>query len=278
MVYRYFSHNGTILPIDEATVPLSSVEYSYGFGVYETMRVSHGRLDFANQHMARLMKSAQAIGLDHSFTEAFVHSAVQELVVKNEADTCNLKILLIGGRTAEAANLYILCLNPLFPDRKLYSRGAATITHHYERPFPGAKTLNMLPSYLAYRAARQAGAYDALLINRQNCITEGTRTNFLAIKDKTIVTPPATEILPGVMRQAVLDCATKNGFEIIEQPIQLVSIADYDGAFLTSTSTKILPIKSINDHSWNAITPNLRELMRNFDAFLKTIDNPAAAV
>ena len=53
----------------------------------------------------------------------------------------------------------------------------------------------MLQSYLAYRKAKEADCYDALLINMEGCITEGTRTNFFCIKEKTITTPPESEIL-----------------------------------------------------------------------------------
>lgn len=270
MAYPYFSHNGKILPIEQAVVPLSSVEYSYGFGVYETIRVTRGCLLFLEQHAQRLMDSAEAISLTHTFSAESVQIAARQLIEKTQADACNLKILLIGGSTAETANLYLQCLNPLFPDRKLYTQGANATTKHYEREFPQAKTLNMLPSYLAYRAARAAGAYDALLINRQGCITEGTRTNFLALKDRLIVSPPEAGILPGVMRQAVIKVASQNGFKMIERAIKLDTVSDYDGTFLTSTSSKIMPLKTIDNYSWQAITPELQELMLALNHYLDT--------
>src|SRR6185369_1129899 len=113
------------------------------------------------------MESARSIGLTHVYSAEDVSKAITELLEKNSAETCNVKILLIGGRSAEDAELNILCLNPLFPDKKLYRDGISTITYEYERAFPHAKTLNMLQSYLAYRKAKEAGAYDALLIDRK---------------------------------------------------------------------------------------------------------------
>ncbi len=272
MAYQYFSHNGTIKPIEQAVVPLNSIEYSYGFGVYETIRVSRGTIYFLDQHIRRLMDSAKIITLPHNFSIEFVQTAARELIEKTKAETCNLKILLIGGSSPETADLYLLCLNPLFPERQLYKNGAAGITHRYEREFPHAKTLNMLPSYLAYRQARTAGAYDALLVNRQDCITEGTRTNFFAIKDRLIVSPPEADILPGVMREVVLGVARQNDFKITEQAIKLDDIAGYDGAFLTSTSSKIIPLKSIDEHSWGTIPVPLQELM---SALNQCLDNLA---
>ncbi len=61
MSFTYFSHNGLVLPAEQATVPLASIEYSYGFGVYETIRVSHGKPKFVDEHSARLMTSAEVL-------------------------------------------------------------------------------------------------------------------------------------------------------------------------------------------------------------------------
>lgn len=263
--YKYFSRNGEILPIEQATISLSNVEYSYGFGVYETVRTGKGQINFGPEHSQRLMESARLINLEHPFSAEFMEQSMTELVAKMEVATANLKVLLIGAPTPEQATLYILCLNPLFPDRKLYREGAHCITQPYERPIPHAKTLNMLQSYLAYRAAKQAGAYDALAINRDGCIVEGTRTNFFVIKDKTITSPPEADILLGVTRDKVLQTARQQGFEITEQAIPLENVNQYDGAFLTSTSTKIMPIRSIDEYRWEAISPALQALMQAFN-------------
>jgi branched-chain amino acid aminotransferase len=270
MPYKYFSHNGDIVPLEQASVPLSRVEYSYGFGVYETIRVSKGTVFFADEHCQRLMNSAQIIDLAHPFTSDFVLAAMQELIKQNDVETCNLKILLIGGPDPSSATLDILCLNPLFPDRNLYKTGATCITYNYEREFPGAKTLNMLSSYLAYREAARAGAYDALLINRQGCITEGTRTNFFAIQDRTLVSPPSDSILPGVTRDHVLKVARQQGFQIIEQDIKLSGLDQYDGAFITSTPIKILPLRSINNYTFKkSVPPAIKALMTAFEEYLQ---------
>lgn len=132
--------------------------------------------------------------------------------------------------------------------------------------YPHAKTLNMLPSYLAYRDARKAGAHDALLINRHGEITEGTRSNFYTIKERTIFTPPEPEILLGVTRDHVLQLARDHGFEIVEKSISLTTIREYDGAFLTSTSAKILPIRSVDTCTLGEIPEKLRVLIGAFNS------------
>jgi branched-chain amino acid aminotransferase len=272
MEFNYFSRNGEMLPIVDAAVPLSNIEYQYGFGVYETIRIANGTIFFLDDHLERLIESAQIIGLEHSFTSTVIASSIQQLIEKNSAHTCNVKLLLVGGRTAADAPLNILCLNPLFPDKKLYRDGVACITYAYERAFPHAKTLNMLQSYLAYRKAKEAGAYDALLIDHEGNITEGTRTNFFCIKDGTIFSPPEEKILLGVTRKAVLKVAAENGFTVEQRSIKPADLANYDGAFITSTSSKILPIQSVDRMQLNVDAQSFRELMNLFDTFLDSCE------
>ena len=270
MDFEYFSRNGKVLPIEKAVIPLSNIGYQYGYGVYESIRVSNGAIFFLDDHVERLVESARIIGLEHSFAAQFVGDSIRELAQKTEAKSYNLKVLLIGSNAKKSALLYILCLNPLFPDKKLYREGVKLITHPYERSFPHAKTLNMLESYLAYKKAKESGAYDALLINNAGHITEGTRTNFFCMKGKTIFTPNENEILLGVTRKAVLKVARENNSEVVEQNISAADLENYDGAFITSTSSKIVPIRSIDAHVFNAFPPALHELMRLFDEFLAT--------
>ncbi|HEX4773978.1 MAG TPA: aminotransferase class IV [Candidatus Saccharimonadales bacterium] len=271
MSYRYFSHNGELLPIEQAGVPLSRVEYAYGFGVYESIRVTKGMALFLADHIQRLLKSAEIIGLEHNFSLELAKQSVLELIDRNSAETCNIKILLIGGRDKDSATLDILCLNPLFPNRQLYKTGAKVITYNYEREFPQAKTLNMLSSYLAYRKARQANAYDALLIDRQGNIREGTRTNFFGLRSRTITSPPEDQILPGVTRAKVIEVANQNGFQLIKQPIPLDQVNQFDATFLTSTSSKIMPISQINDNTFDSPPAALQELMQAFNAYLTAL-------
>jgi branched-subunit amino acid aminotransferase/4-amino-4-deoxychorismate lyase len=267
MEFKYFSQNGKTLPIEKAVVPLSNIEYAYGFGIYESLRVLEGTVYFIDDHIERLMESARIIGLHHQFDPDFVKNSIYELVETVGLGTYNLKILLIGASKKENTILNILCLNPLFPDRKLYRDGANFITYNYERAFPHAKTLNMLESYLSYRQAKEKNAYDALLVNENGFITEGTRTNFFCIKGKTIFTPFEKDILLGVMRKAMLKTALTNSYKIVETDIKIDDIKSYDGAFVTSTSSKIMPVKSING-SPLGYPDELKKLMELLNDFL----------
>lgn len=269
MVFQFFSKNGTILPVDQATVSLFNIEYSYGFGVYETLKVRNGVVYFIDQHLERLEQSTNIITLTHPYTKPQIKTYIQELLEKHgNIEACNIKILLIGAGKSEEAQLYIFLSAPLFPDRKLYSQGARTITINYQRIFPQAKTLNMLGSYLAYKKAQEQGCYDALLIDENKYILEGTRTNFFAIKNNTLFTPLTEKVLEGVTRMTVMYVAKQNGFTIKETDIKLDEISQYDGCFITSTSTKIIPIQQINDYALADIPEELKKLMKLYDVFL----------
>ena len=268
MSFPLFSRNGQILPMEQAMIPLSCIEYAYGFGVYENIRVVKGRPLFLPDHIERLLVSCQAIDLKHAISADQLSQWIHDLVGKTDADAFNLKLLLIGAPDPKNAALSIIPLAPKFPDKKLYSKGASIITVKYERQFPQAKTLNMLGSYLAFRKAKEAGCEDALLINRDGCITEGTRTNFLAFRGQTIISPPLEDILLGVTLKHVMTVASDAGFKIIHEPIPLSGLPSIDGACITSTSSKIMPL-SIIDGVSIPIPETLKNLMKQFDVFLQ---------
>src|SRR3989338_5899862 len=107
MELKYFSRNGIILPIKDAVIPLSNIEYAYGFGVYETVRVLGTIPYFIDDHIARLIESAKAIDLPNSFSPSFIKKAVAGLIKKNSSKTYNIKLLLIGGPTKEKTSLFV---------------------------------------------------------------------------------------------------------------------------------------------------------------------------
>ena len=270
MIFKKFLQNGKILPIKKASIQLVNIEYQYGFGVYESVRVLENIPYFLELHIERLFNSARIIQLEHFFSKQSILTSVKDLIAELKINSAyNLKILLIGGKTKDDAILNVIPLAPLFPDRKMYKEGASIITEKYERLFPKAKTLSMLKSYLAYKKAKEKNCYEALAIDRDSCIREGTRSNFFLIKDKTIFSPPGGKLLDGVTRKIVLSIVAKNSYSVKEKDLRLSELSEYDGAFLTSTSFKVLPIKKIDDFVFPEITQEIKELIRLYSEYLK---------
>lgn len=263
----FFSFNGNLRPLSEAVIPVDDLAFAYGFGVYETLKVRKGVLFFEDLHEERLFHSAELLQLDHPWKPGDLQNFLHQLVQANQIDDANLKVLLIGGRTAQESRLYIISLNPLFPDRRNYKSGGTAVTFDGERLYPQAKSLNMLTSYLAFRKAQAAGAHDALLRNRQGHFTEGTRTNFFITDGHRIYSAPAQDILEGVTKLTVTQVMKSLGLELVEKNLGWEEIRQSQGAFLTSTSTKIMPLAKIDD--WELPQSDLvHRLMGAYDQYL----------
>jgi len=264
-----FLKNGEFVPEEKAVVSIQNIEFQYGFGVYENLKVRNRVVFFPEDHVERLRLSAQIIGLEHSFSESKIMNSIRNLVKKEKQESYNIKMMLLGSLQKENAELWVFSLNPFFPKPQMYSQGVETITARAERAWPKAKTLSMLHSYLAYREAKKKDAYDAILVDRNGITVEGTRTNLFGLKGKTIVSPPRERILDGVTRKYVLRVAEQNGFLYEEKEFSVPELLRMDSAFLTSTSSKIVPIRSIDGKAFEKpVSFALKELMKAFDDFL----------
>jgi len=268
MTGAWCSLNGRLIPAGEAVIGVDDIDFSYGYGVYETLKVRKKILYFPALHAERLLHSAQIIGLAHGFTAGVLVEWILELARANAMADANIKILCIGGRDAQSARLYIMSLAPLFPNHKLYRDGASAIICRGERAFPAAKTLNMLVSTLAFRQALGAGAYDALLCNRDGLITEGTRTNLFFTDGEAVYTPPADTVLEGVTKLTLGRALGEEGIPLEERPLGEAQLASYEGYFLTSTSTKVMPLTRVAGHEFG-VPPLTRRIMTLYDAWLE---------
>lgn len=268
MTFEHALHNGELVALSDATAPLSNIGFVYGFGVYESVRVHEGMALFLDDHMQRLEVSASTIGLEHAFTQEQLHEWTAMLVETCGDGVYNFKYLLLGGRTAEDAELWILPSSPRFVDRKLYRDGASLMTVAGERAFPTSKTLNMLPSYLAFTGARREGHADALFVHSDGVIREATTANLFTLSGGVLCTPADEHVLAGVTRKYVLEVARSSGLTVEYTDFTLDTLLTAQNVFITSTGKKILPISQIDDHDLGVPSDELRSLMTAFDDFL----------
>jgi len=264
---QIFSHDGIIKPLKEAQIPADSIESMYGFGVYETLKVRNGMCYFTKEHVNRLLHSAGCIELEHTLSAAKIEEWVRALVLAYQEEAFNIKLLLMGGHEKMDAQLYIFPLAPFFPKRAWYRDGVGVRSFLYERWMPQSKSLNMLPSYYYYRKAQSEGKYDALFVDSDGNMREGSRTNIYFLKDNQIFSPPKEDILEGVTMMSLEQAVKKTPFEIMYKKIPYTSISTYDSVFLTSTSTKIIPVNSI-DAVPVQISDKLRLIMRHYNEAL----------
>lgn len=260
MSFDYISKNLHIVPASDAQVSLNNIAFIYGFGVYENIRVTKGEVRYLDEHLDRLEISCKALGIKSNFAVEQIESACLELNAKYPDQTYNMKIILIGGKDQQ---LFILPLAPKFVDKKLYRDGVSVITSKYERFLPQAKSLNMLGSYIVYTKAQDKGAYDALLLNRNGEILEGSRTNFYAVKGRTIYTAAEELVLAGVTRKHIIEFAKTAGFSIDYIAPNIKNLDEYDGYFISNTSSKLLPVSKIDDKEFE-IPDSLKVLASDF--------------
>jgi len=277
MTGGFCSVNGRLVPAAEAVVPVDDINFAYGFGVYETLKLRRRVLYFPDYHERRLFNSAEIIGLEHAWKPGDLVGMLRELVAANRREDANLKVLLVGGDGPERSRLYCMCLNPLYPERRDFRDGARALVWPGERIYPQAKTLSMLQSVLAYREARRAGAYDAVFLGRDGTLTEGTRTNLFFTDGERLFTPPAERVLEGVTRMTIIQAAGEAGLAVEERPLPEAGLADYAGFFLSSTSTRIMPLKLLGGHA-SGIPELVRRLMKLYDDWLERWAAGQAAV
>jgi len=142
-----------------------------------------------------------------------------------------------------------------------------------ERNNPNVKLENPSLRASADKAICLSQTAEVLLIDNHGFITEGSRSNFFAVFNNTIVTPPTHDVLEGITRTIIIDLAKKKGFECIQEPVHINKIQKMDGAFITGTSTKVLPINRIGDTEFKDIPIIIKTLMMAYDELILQILN-----
>ncbi|HAJ59662.1 MAG TPA: amino acid aminotransferase, partial [Cyanobacteria bacterium UBA8543] len=126
-----------------------------------------------------------------------------------------------------------------------YRQGIKVITVQIERSIPTAKSLNYISAIGALQQAKLINAVEALYINQQGHVLEGTTTNFFVFRGSQLITPKEN-VLNGITRNVVLELA-ENRFEIVEQPIYLSELSSCDEAFITATNKEIMPVVQVDE-------------------------------
>jgi len=256
--------NGKSIPKTEAQISVFNKSMFFGFAVYESVKVIQGKAFATKYHAERLFDSARAIGLEHTMKQEDVAKWIEQLIHVNQLKDALIRLLLVGPESPSAEpQLFLFSLGLTFYPDAFYKKGAKVVTYNGERFLPEAKTNNLLLNYLAYREAEKADAMDALLVNRDGNILEGTRTNFFAVKGRTIITSPKEFVLGGITKKILAEVVQPT-FKLKEAMIPLKNIESYDGFFLTSTSMNVMPVTQINDVKLPGVSPAVAEIIKAF--------------
>ena len=143
------------------------------------------------------------------------------------------------------------------------------------RSCPGIKQIK-INEYIKQRlevTSVTKNVYDVLLINKKGLITEGSRSNFFLVKGEKIYSAKGNLILPGITRKYVISAANNLNIEIVEKELKLMEIKDYEAAFLSGTSPKVLPVKKIDNCHFKTNHPVLRMIREEFDEIYNSYIN-----
>jgi branched-subunit amino acid aminotransferase/4-amino-4-deoxychorismate lyase len=252
MLGVFFCHNGALKPVDEARFSLDDIELTHGYGCYETLKLRGGLVYFPEFHEERLLRSLAILGIGHALAPGMLVAALEGLARANGLRDANLKALAVA-RQDRPADWYAIALAPLSPAPEAYEQGVDCLLYHGERQFPQAKSLSLLLSTIAYRAALDRGCHDALLINGRGELTEGTRMNLFYAEGGAaadgrgpLYTPPAKDALEGITRRTLMEALAAGGYPVAERPLREgEALSGRFGLMVSSTSNKALPVRSL---------------------------------
>lgn len=237
----------------EATISINDITVLRGYSVFESLRTYDRRPFHMEEHVRRLYRSAALIDLDIPFTSDVLEQVIHEVIARNEYKHATIRILVTGGESEDGVlpssdPLLAVLITPLGErDMERFAQGIKLITSHLQRVSPEAKTANYVAAVRSLKEAKRRDAVDALFVNEQNHVLEGTRSNFFVFRGDTLITP-RVGVLIGVTRNVVLALA-QGRFAIEERPILLDDLATIDEAFITSSSKEITPVVQIDDLS-----------------------------
>jgi len=243
--------NGQWVHPNEATISINDVAVLRGYSAFESLRTYDRRPFHLDEHLARLYRSAALIELEIPFAQAFVASVVREAIEHNPYKHAMIRLFVTGGESDDgvmpSGQPMLAVLTTPLPERDMerFAQGIKLITSSQQRTSPEAKTTSYLAAIRALKDAKRHDASDALFVNEQGHVLEGTRSNFFVFRGDTLITP-GTGILLGVTRKVVLDLA-HGRFLLEERPILRTELAQVDEAFITSSSKEIMPVVQIDD-------------------------------
>lgn len=282
--------NNQFVPQDKAQISVLDHGFLYGDGVYETLRAYEGRVFMLRQHLERLERSAQLIGLTLPLKRTEWPAVLAEALRRNNLVNAYVRLTISRGEgpigldpgLCPTPTLVILAQPlPNYP-AEYYDEGVRLIISHTRRNLaealsPQIKSLNFLNNILAKREATAANAFDAIMLNHAGHLAECTTSNLFLVRKGRLCTPSIScGILDGITRNVVLRLAGFQQIQTEEGTYTSDDLLAADECFLTNTTMELMPVRSVNDHPIGngkpgAITQALHRAFRaSLPEFLQT--------
>ena len=279
-------HNGELVAWEDAKVHVLTHGLHYGTGVFEGIRAyetAEGTAIFRHrEHLERLFRSAELYYMPLPYTLDELRTATHELIAANELRECYIRPIAFRGYGQ--MGLYPLDC-PVEVSIAVWHWGAylgeegkrdgvrARVSSWRRIPhdslIPHAKASGQyLNSVLAKIEASKSGYQEAILLDAQGFVCEGTGENIYVVREGTILTPPHTAaILDGISRRSVMTIASDLGYPLIERDLTRSELYLADEVFLSGTAAELVPVREIDDHTIGSGQPGpiTREIQTVFD-------------
>jgi branched-chain amino acid aminotransferase len=280
---RYIWLNGELVAWADATVHVGAHGLHYGSGVFEGIRAydtSGGPAVFRlSDHLDRLARSAQLIGMGLPYAPAELRAATLELLEANETDACYVRPVAFFGagglavlprdNTVEVAIMSWPWGAYLGEDA--LAQGIRAKVSSWQRvganvvPHVAKATGVYLNSLLAVQEAISAGYDEAILLTAEGHVADGSGENVFVVRDGVVYTPDlAASILPGITRESVIEIARDLGHRVVEKPLIRTDLYLADEVFLTGTAAEVTPVREIDDHVIGPPGPVTLELQQAY--------------
>ncbi len=262
----------------------------YGDGVFEGIRIYHGRVFKLKEHIDRLFYSAKAILLQIPMSHAQIMRATVETCRKNKLRDGYIRLVVTRGvgtlglnpRTCKKPSVIIIADKIQLYPPEFYQRGLDIITVPTTRNLhsalnPAIKSLNYLNNILAKIEANNAGVEEAVMLNAEGFVAECTGDNLFIVKNRALFTPPLSAgALYGITRQTVIELAEEAGLKVSEPNLTRYDLFNADECFLTGTGAELIPVVKIDGRVIGTGKPGpiTRRLEEDYHALTKVSGEP----
>jgi branched-chain amino acid aminotransferase len=277
--------NGVFVTDENARVSIFDRGFCYGDGLFETMRAYKGKVFRLDLHLDRLYQSAPLIHLDLPVTRKEIRAIIRETLKINKVSDAIVRLTLTRGESISG-----LRIDPNAPPTMVVH--TRPLEHLPEHMYQDGVNISLIPSsagkiadlrvqvksgnYLSRLLLREMASankcQEAILLDENNKVTDGTTSNIFMVRDNILITPQVNEyVLPGVTRHVVLEIARKRGVPCSEQILTCQDIYSADEVFLTNTGIEILPVRQADNQIIGDGKPGLLTKMLHRE-FLKFVD------
>jgi branched-chain amino acid aminotransferase len=273
--------DGAVHLPEEAKISVFDRGFLYGDSVYETIGTAYGRLFAARDHLVRLERSAERIGL-RAPPRAVIERAIADTVAAAGNPESRVRVMLTRGAgkldldpaSVDDTQLVVMVFPLGAPTRQMYEKGVtvAIVSITRNSPLaidPAVKSGNYLNNVLALgEARRRCHAYEAILCGGDGSIAEGSTSNVFVVVGSQVGTPPnEVGILDGITRAKAIDLCRANQIPFAERRISPDQLRGADEVFITSATRGILPVTTVDEKpvAGGAPGPITRRLMGLYD-------------